>query len=84
MAFMITEECNNCGACVDECPNHAVFEGDPVYVIDADNCTECVGFFDEPQCKSICPCDCLVADPAHFESREELLAKKQRLYSNAQ
>ena len=84
MALMITEECNSCGICVEECPNHAVFEGDPVYVIDADNCTECVGYFDEPNCISICPTDCLVPDPAHLESREELLAKKQRLCSNSQ
>jgi ferredoxin len=84
MALMITEQCTNCGICVEECPNHAVFEGEPVYVIDADNCTECVGFFDEPQCISICLADCLVPDPARIESREELLAKKQRLWSNAQ
>jgi len=50
-------------------PNHAVFEGIQLYVIDADNCTECVGYFDEPNCKSICPTDCLVPDPAHLESR---------------
>jgi len=80
MSLMITEECTNCGICVDECPNHAVFEADPVYVIDADSCTECVGFFDEPQCTVLCPVECVVPDPAHRESRDELLAKKERLY----
>ena len=84
MAMMITEECNNCGVCVEECPNQAVFQGDPVYVIDADNCTECVGYFDEPQCVSLCPADCVVPNPARVESRDELLAKMQRLCSNAQ
>ncbi len=27
MAFMITEECINCGACEPECPNNAIYEG---------------------------------------------------------
>src|ERR1035438_1856728 len=27
MAIKITEECINCGACVTECPNGAIYEG---------------------------------------------------------
>ncbi len=27
MAFKITEECINCGACETECPNSAIYEG---------------------------------------------------------
>jgi len=50
MALMITEDCINCNACVDECPNDAISEGESVYVINAELCTECVGFFDDPQC----------------------------------
>jgi len=45
MAYKITEECINCGACEPECPNEAISEGDPVYVIDAARCTECVGAY---------------------------------------
>jgi ferredoxin len=52
MALMITDECIACGACISECPNEAISEGEP-YVINADLCTECVGFFDSPQCQDL-------------------------------
>ena len=81
MALMINEECINCNACVDECPNDAISEGETVYVINSDLCTECVGFHDEPQCKTVCPVDgTIVPDPAHQETREQLLAKKERTH----
>jgi len=80
MALIITDECTSCGACVEDCPNQAISEGPEVYVIDAEKCTECVGYFDEPQCLSVCPIECIVPDPAHPESREDLLAKKARLH----
>lgn len=79
MALMITDDCNNCSACESECPNDAITEGDSIYTIDPDKCTECVGHFDESQCVVACPAECIVADPAHNESKEELLAKYQRL-----
>lgn len=65
MAYMITDECILCGACEEECPNEAISEGEEVYVIDPEKCTECVGFFDEPQCALVCPVDCCVPDPDH-------------------
>ena len=40
MATHITDECINCGACEPECPNEAISEGDEVYVIDPNLCTE--------------------------------------------
>jgi ferredoxin len=43
MATMITEDCINCGACEPECPNEAISEGEEIYVIDPNLCTECVG-----------------------------------------
>ena len=55
MAMKIVEECINCGACEPECPNEAITQGDPIYLIDADKCTECAGDFEDPQCASICP-----------------------------
>ena len=79
MALLITDECIACGACITECPNEAISEGEP-YVINPDLCTECVGFYDEPQCQSVCPVDCIIADPDHQESKEELLAKKKRIH----
>ena len=80
MALIITDECISCGACVSECPNDAISEGDPIYEIDPDKCTECVGFFDEPQCVEVCPVDSIIPDPDHQENHEELLAKKKKLH----
>lgn len=80
MAYKITEECILCGACEPECPNDAISEGEEVYVIDPDRCTECVGFYDESQCASVCPVDCCIPDPDHPETHEELEAKHHRLH----
>jgi ferredoxin len=51
-----------------------------VYYIVSDKCTECVGFHDEPQCAAVCPVDCCVDDENVRESKEELLAKKDRMH----
>jgi ferredoxin len=79
MAYKITEECINCGACEPECPNQAISAGDEIYIIDSAKCTECVGHFDESQCAAVCPVDSCVLDPEHRESREELDAKYRKL-----
>ena len=94
MALLITDECINCGACEPECPNTAIYEGgikwnlngdnheplvDDYFYIVPDKCTECVGFYDEPQCMAVCPVDCIIKDPSHEESKEELLMKKGKL-----
>jgi ferredoxin len=94
MSLLITEECINCGACEPECPNTAIYEGgmnwslnkedhealvNEYFYIVPDKCTECVGFHDEPQCMAVCPVDCIIKDPEHIETQEELLAKKEKL-----
>lgn len=79
MALLITDECINCDVCEPVCPNEAISEGEDIYVIDPDLCTECVGHFDEPQCVVICPIDCIPQDPNHVESDNDLLAKYKRL-----
>jgi len=79
MAYKITDECISCGACESECKNEAISEGEEYYVIDADKCTECVGWFDTAQCAEVCPVDAAVADPARQESREQLLEKWGKL-----
>jgi ferredoxin len=79
MAYRITDECIACGACLPECPNEAIGEGD-IYVIDPAKCTECYGFFAEQQCASVCPVSACVADPAHKETKEHLLAKFKKLH----
>jgi ferredoxin len=98
MSLLIADNCINCGACLPECPNEAIFEnrsgaeaagthvtegigeGDGLYVIAYDRCTECVGHFDEPQCAAVCPVDeCCIADPAWPESKDVLLEKAKSL-----
>ena len=54
---------------------------DEFYYIVSDKCTECVGFHDEPQCAAVCPVDCCVDDEDIRESKEELLAKKDRMHA---
>ena len=80
MAYIITEECILCGACEAECPNDAISEGDVVYVVDADRCTECVGFYDESQCAAVCPVVSCIPDPDNQETQDELMAKYNRLH----
>jgi ferredoxin len=83
MAYKITDECINCGACEPECQNEAISEGEEICVIDPDKCTECVGNFESPKCVEVCPVDAAVPDSARVESRDELLAKWHRLHPGA-
>ncbi len=41
MAYLITEECNNCGLCEAECPDEAISSNGDIYMIDAEICSEC-------------------------------------------
>ena len=79
MALMITDECINCDVCEPECPNAAISQGPEIYVIDAAKCTECVGHFDKPQCREVCPVDCIPVNPDCVETREELTLKYEGL-----
>ena len=81
MAMKILEDCINCGACEPECPNEAITQTDTIYVIDSAKCTECVGAEDKPQCVEVCPLDgCIISDPDHQESREQLQAKFAKMH----
>ena len=77
MALKITDECINCDVCEPECPNGAIYQGIDIYEINASKCTECVGHFDTPQCREVCPVDCIPLDFA--ETNDELHAKFIRL-----
>jgi ferredoxin len=78
MALMITEECINCGACEPECPNNAISTGEEIYELNPELCTECVGYFDEPQCRTVCPIpEVLIVNPDYIGKKDELLKKKQ-------
>ena len=81
MAMKIVAECISCGACEPECPNAAITAGDSIYVIDPEKCTECVGAHDSPRCIEVCPVDgCIVVDPEHTESKDELQAKYAKMH----
>ena len=80
MATMITNDCINCGACEPECPNNAISQGEPVYVIDPKLCTECVGFHDYEACAAVCPVDVCVTDPNNIESEEALITRAREIH----
>ena len=79
MALMITDECINCDVCEPECPNTAIYQGEEIYEIDPNLCTECVGHFDTPQCVQICPVECIPKNPDYIESEDALWEKYRRL-----
>jgi len=79
MALVITDECINCDLCQAECPNDAIAMGEEIYEIDPLRCTECVGHFDQPQCRQVCPVDCIPRDPAWLETSGQLMEKCRRL-----
>lgn len=84
MALIITDECINCDVCEPECPNGAISQGEEIYVINPNLCTECVGHYDMPQCVEVCPVNCIITNPDVIESREQLLAKYQALTTGAE
>lgn len=51
MAYIITDECISCAACVDECPTNCISEGDDKYVINAEECIDC------GSCADVCAVD---------------------------
>jgi len=79
MSLLINDECINCDVCEPECPNNAISQGDEIYEIDPNLCTECVGHFDEPTCIEVCPVDCILVDPDNEESKEALQLKYEKL-----
>lgn len=82
MSTHITTDCINCGACVPECPNEAIAEGNDIYAIDAARCTECVGFHEKEACQSVCPVECCLPDPNRTETEAALIARAVKLHPN--
>ncbi|MEO6075239.1 MAG: YfhL family 4Fe-4S dicluster ferredoxin [Dokdonella sp.] len=72
MALKILETCVNCDVCEPACPNQAISLGEEFYEIDPNRCTECIGHFDVPQCIEVCPVECIIIDPVHVESDQQL------------
>jgi 4Fe-4S binding domain. len=53
-----------------------------IYFIIPEKCTECVGFYDQPQCIMICPVQCCILDHKNIEDKEALLKKGNFLHGN--
>ena len=49
MAYKISDDCINCGACESECPTQAISQGADTYVIDPEKCIDCGA------CEGVCP-----------------------------
>ena len=56
MAYVISDDCTMCAACLAVCPVEAIEEGDPKYTIDADTCTDC------GECEEECPVEAISPD----------------------
>ena len=71
----ITEDCINCNACIDECPNNAVYAPGDSYELNGQTmpalsddytfivpelCKLCEGYSDSPSCQGVCPTDSIV------------------------
>jgi ferredoxin len=80
MAYKINEECISCGACEPECPNAAIKEGDSIFVIDPEKCSECIGSYSTSKCAETCPVNSCIPDPDRKETKEQLLEKWQKLH----
>jgi ferredoxin len=79
MALMITDECINCDVCEPECPNDAIHMGPSIYIIEPEKCTECVGHYETPQCRQVCPVDCIPLNPEWVETQDQLMSKYHQL-----
>jgi len=60
MAFKILDTCIVCGKCELHCPTESIDLGDDYFEIDEHTCVECEGYYEESQCRLICPVDCIV------------------------
>ena len=60
MPYVVTNDCNLCGACIAGCQSGAIKEGDTQANIDVTLCVEC------GQCADNCPFQAIV-----FEEEEE-------------
>lgn len=55
MAYKISDECINCGACASTCPVEAISEQNGKHVIDPDKCVDC------GSCVDSCPVSAISA-----------------------
>jgi ferredoxin len=73
--IVITEDCINCNACIDECPSNAIYGAGETYKLNGEEmpplsndytfsvpelCTMCEGYSPEPSCMGVCPSDAVI------------------------
>jgi ferredoxin len=49
VSYKITDKCESCGSCMDECPNGAIEEVEGSYKINKEKCEDC------GSCMDVCP-----------------------------
>ncbi len=54
MAYVVTEECMLCGACISGCESLAIAEGETQAIIDPNICVEC------GTCERNCPSSAII------------------------
>lgn len=60
MAYRIIDKCIVCSYCEPVCPVRAISLGEDIYEINEKKCTECKGFYEEPQCVIVCPVNAII------------------------
>ena len=56
MAYtIITDKCEACGRCKDDCPVDAIVENGGVYSVVADDCVDC------STCEAVCPTSAIIS-----------------------
>ncbi|MCX6013135.1 MAG: 4Fe-4S binding protein [Chloroflexi bacterium] len=75
------DECQSCDVCIGfDCDIFS--EGTKTYIIEPGNCTECINS-SKPVCIDICPVKgCIKQDTDHKETKEQLIAKSEKLHQN--
>jgi ferredoxin len=73
--IVITDDCINCNACIDECPSNAIYGAGESYEVNGEKkppmsedltfsvpelCTMCEGYSDAPSCIDVCPSDAII------------------------
>ena len=56
MPHVISDECTVCGMCLPVCPEEAISEGDPKYIIDPKKCNDC------GECAEECPVEAITPE----------------------
>lgn len=69
MPYFISNACNKCGACLNECPTGSIIESKEQFIIDADTCSS------HAACVNVCPVNAIALIP--FQVRPERAQEKE-------